>query len=77
MKSRRLILASVLSLTVMVGAVGTLLLLRPHLATIGWVVSSKAFGLTALVALYLAFALGRYVMLRQSRRVSGFRSGPG
>lgn len=68
MKSRRLILASVVSLAVMVGAVATLFLLRPHLATIGWVVSSKAFGLTALVALYLAFVLGRFAMLRQARR---------
>ncbi|WAC74337.1 hypothetical protein OU995_06365 [Roseateles sp. SL47] len=71
MKSRRLLLASLVSLAVVVGAAGALFLLRPHLATIGVVVSSKAFGLTALVALYLAFVLGRYAMLRPFRRLPG------
>jgi len=70
MKSGRLLMVSMVSLAVLVGAVGTLFLLRPHLATIGGVVSSKAFGVTALLALYLAFVVGRHTVLRASRGVS-------
>ncbi|MBB3196103.1 hypothetical protein [Roseateles terrae] len=64
-----MLLASVVSLAVFVGATVVLFLLRPHLATIGQVVSTKAFGLTALLALYLAFAVGRHAFFRPTRRM--------
>lgn len=72
-KSFRLLLASVVSLAVLVGATAALFVLRPHLATIGQIVSTKAFGLTALLAVYLAFAVGRHAMFRPFRRLPDSR----
>ncbi len=72
-KSFRLLPASVVSLAVLIGATAVLFVLRPHLATIGQIVSTKAFGLTALLAVYLAFAVGRHAMFRTSRRLPDSR----